>query len=477
MRGALSSIVARKHCTGRHSGYQTGRSNPTEYCLSCYKNLHYINSKDVRYTRGMTNSAALQTDGAVPAIEEQHQQGGVHMFDPKQQRHITENVQGIDKANTKEDVPHADAAWEWFTKTLGAPRLWVAPMVDQSELAFRMLCKRHGAEAAYTPMLHARLFNETQAYREEHFTTTCDQPGEDRPLLAQFCANDPETLLAAARHVEPYVDGVDINLGCPQRIARRGKYGAYLMDDIPLVESMVKILAENLSVPVTVKIRRFPDIKSTIEYAARLEKAGASMVAVHGRTRGEKRAKNSMACWETIAAVKKALHVPVLANGNLRNIHDVNYCLDVTGADGVMSAESLLEDPAMFSPKRLLPGGEYKPTDGPQLLLEYCDFIEKYPTPGRMVKGHAFSMLGPWLTEFVDLREELRGIHLGPQTLRDFTKKCIKRMNETGRDYPIPTVSKRKLEAMEREEAKKEAIAEQEKEARALLELDRKGSV
>lgn len=464
MRVVVSWTVG-KHCI--RCSRRVTLPHPGSIGTHNYLNRNYHTIRE--YRRLLHGMTAVQTDAPVAATE---QQPGVHMFDPTEQQHIMDNVRHIEKENRKEDVPHADAAWEWFTNTLGAPKMWVAPMVDQSELAFRMLCKRHGAEAAYTPMLHARIFNETESYREEHFTTTFDHPEQDRPLLAQFCANDPDTLLAAAKHVEPFVDGVDINLGCPQRIARRGKYGAYLMDDVPLVESLVKILAENLSVPVTVKIRRFPDIKKTIEYAARLERAGASLVAVHGRTRGEKRAKGSMACWETIAAVKKALHVPVLANGNLRNMHDVKHCLEITGADGVMSAESLLEDPAMFSPKRLLPGGEYKPIDGPTLLLEYCDLIEKYPTPGRMVKGHTFSLLGPWLTEFVDLREELRRITLDPTNLREFTTRVMQRIHETGREYPVPAVSKRKLEAMEREAAKEAAIAEQEKEAQALADLN-----
>lgn len=79
-----------------------------------------------------------------------------------------------------------------------------------------------------------------------------------RPLFVQFCANDPETLLKAAKLVEGQCDAVDINFGCPQRIARRGKYGAFLMDDLPLVEKLVRTLAEGLSIPVTCKVMLFP---------------------------------------------------------------------------------------------------------------------------------------------------------------------------------------------------------------------------
>lgn len=109
----------------------------------------------------------------------------------------------------------------------------------QSELPFRMLCRKHGATAAYTPMLHARLFSETAAYREEHLTT-CEA---DRPLFVQFCANDPAVLLNAAKHVDDgRCDYVDLNFGCPQRIAKKGNYGAFLMDDLPRAESLVAAL-------------------------------------------------------------------------------------------------------------------------------------------------------------------------------------------------------------------------------------------
>ncbi len=86
--------------------------------------------------------------------------------------------------------------------------------------------------------------------------------------------------------------------------------------------------------------------------------------------------------------------MPVLANGNIQTLHDVQRCMEYTGCVGVMSAESLLEDPALFSPARLTPEGEFRGTAGAQLLLEYLDLAEQHPTPMRMVTGHAFKMLG-----------------------------------------------------------------------------------
>ncbi|XVF61231.1 hypothetical protein PTKIN_Ptkin08bG0113400 [Pterospermum kingtungense] len=209
-------------------------------------------------------------------------------------------------------------------------------MVDNSELPFRMLCRKYGATAAYTPMLHSRIFTDNEKYRNQEFTT-CK---EDRPLFVQFCANDPDVLLEAARRVEPYCDYVDINLGCPQRIAKRGYYGAFLMDNLPLVKSLVEKLASNLNVLVSCKIRVFPNLQDTLKYAKMLEDAGCSLLAVHGRTRDKKDGKKCRADWNAIKAVKNALRIPVLANGNIRHMDDVHNCLEETGADGVLSAET-----------------------------------------------------------------------------------------------------------------------------------------
>lgn len=92
-------------------------------------------------------------------------------------------------------------------------------------------------------------------------------------------------------------------------------------------------------------------------------------------------------------AVKQALQIPVLANGNIRNINDVDKCLEATGADGVMSAESLLGDPALFWSERRRDDSKAH-LEGCRLLLEYLDIWESYPVPFGMVRGHAFKMLG-----------------------------------------------------------------------------------
>ncbi|CAH9124664.1 unnamed protein product [Cuscuta epithymum] len=302
-----------------------------------------------------------------------------------------------------------ERAWAHWNK-LGQPKCIVAPMVDNSELPFRMLCRKYGAEAAYTPMLHSRIFTENEKYRSVEFTT-CK---EDRPLFVQFCANDPDTLLEAARRVEPYCDYVDINFGCPQRIAKRGNYGAFLMDNLSLIRSLVEKLSNNLTVPVSCKIRIFPDLQDTINYAKMLEDAGCALLAVHGRTRDEKDGKKIRAHWDIVKAVKKSVRIPVLANGNIRHMDDVKSCLEETGAEGVLSAESLLENPALFAGYRTSEwtegsGGikEDNRVDQAELVEEYLKFCEKYPVPWRMIRSHVHKMLGEWFRVQPDIREDL----------------------------------------------------------------------
>ncbi|XP_024978580.1 tRNA-dihydrouridine(16/17) synthase [NAD(P)(+)]-like [Cynara cardunculus var. scolymus] len=329
-----------------------------------------------------------------------------------------------------------EGAWAHWKK-LGEPKLIVAPMVDNSELPFRLLCRKYGAEAAYTPMLHSRIFTENEKYRSQEFTT-CK---EDRPLFVQFCANDPDTLLEAARRVEPYCDYVDINLGCPQRIAKRGNYGAFLMDKLPLVKSLVEKLALNLNVPVSCKIRVFPDLQDTLNYAKMLEDAGCALLAVHGRTRDEKDGKKIRADWKAIRAVKNTLRIPVLANGNIRHMDDVKNCLEETGADGVLSAETLLENPALFAGFRTIEwvsdgedGNQDSKLDQAGLVVEYLKLCEKYPVPWRMIRAHVHKMLGEWFRIHPHVRDDFNAQSI---LSFEFLYGMVDRLRELGVSRPL----------------------------------------
>lgn len=284
--------------------------------------------------------------------------------------------------------------WEAW-RLLGSPRYVVAPMVDGSELAFRDLCRKYGATLAYTPMLNSKIFVRDAKYRAEHFTTH----KLDRPLAAQFCANDPVTLVEAAKHIQRSVDAIDLNLGCPQGIAKRGHYGSFLMEEWGLLHDIVSTAVRELDVPVWVKIRIFSEVGKTVKYARMLEDAGASLIAVHGRTREQKGKGAPPADWEVIKAVKLAVRVPVIANGNVRCLRDANEALAATGADGVMSAWALLDNPGTFlgdgAPSRMA------------LAKEYLDFAEKYDTPMRMVRLHIFKLFRGRLDYNMDLNESV----------------------------------------------------------------------
>ncbi|RGP59290.1 trna-dihydrouridine synthase 1 [Fusarium sporotrichioides] len=253
-----------------------------------------------------------------------------------------------------------------FYESIGSPKFVVAPMVDQSEFAWRMLTRsfisptEQKSLLAYTPMLHARLFSQDDKYRKAHFqavkadgeTPWLDgNPSIDRPLFVQFCANDPDALLSAAKQVAPYCDAVDLNLGCPQGIARKGKYGAFLQEDQDLIFRLINILHKELPVPVTAKIRILDTKEETLAYAQNVLKAGASILTVHGRKREQKGHLTGLAEWKMIRFLRDSLpkETVIFANGNILQEGDIEKCLEATGADGVMSAEGNLSDPAIFT--------------------------------------------------------------------------------------------------------------------------------
>lgn len=288
--------------------------------------------------------------------------------------------------------------WSHWNDILGAPKLVLAPMVDHSELPWRMLSRELGCQLAYTPMFHAANFASQKKYRQKYFST-CQ---EDRPLIIQFCANNADTFVAAAKLVETQCDGIDLNLGCPQEIAKRGHYGAFLQDDWNLIRELVSRLRNNLNenLSVSCKIRRFEELDKTVQYAQALEKAGCSFVGIHARTREQRGCKTGAADWSYIKAVKSALTIPVIGNGNIQSLREANLCLEETGVDAIMSAEGNLYNPALFL-------GVHPPAW--TMAEKYLDHVDRYPVPSGMAKSHIFKLFHRCvaLEENYDLRCKL----------------------------------------------------------------------
>lgn len=276
-------------------------------------------------------------------------------------------------------------------------RFVMAPMVGGSELPFRMFSRAAGAQLCYTPMIYSAPFATDASYRAnpENGFQTC---AADRPLVAHFCGNDPEVLLAASRHVVAHVDAIDLNLGCPQRIAHAGHFGSYLLDecDWDLVCSIVKRLSDSLPVPVFCKIRLLNDIEDTLRLVKKLEASGASLLAVHARYRGSPtHRRDGPAHLEQIAVLKKAVRIPILANGNVRCWADVEANLLTTNADGIMAAEGLLDDPCLFAPgASVKSGGTNSELRGIEKKLRQIQALQKKQSSGSTLSSQELEKVG-----------------------------------------------------------------------------------
>lgn len=299
-------------------------------------------------------------------------------------------------------------------ESMGQPKTIVAPMVDQSELAWRILSRRHGAQLCYTPMFHARLFGTSEHYRRENFGDMDGDPKFDRPLIVQFCANDPQELLAAARHVVGRCDAVDLNLGCPQGIARKGHYGSFLMEDWDLIYKLINTLHNELEIPVTAKIRIYDDREKTLDYAKHVLSAGAQFLTVHGRTREMKGQKTGLADWSTIKYLRDSLpqDTVMFANGNILYQEDIDRCLEATDTDAVMSAEGNLYNPAVFKNEDNI-DKKFPRVD--KMAREYFEIAKNTPGNANLsaMKSHFFKLLRPFLSHRTDIRNQLGTIKKG----------------------------------------------------------------
>jgi len=294
--------------------------------------------------------------------------------------------------------------WDWW-ESIGCPKHVAAPMVDQSELAFRMMIRKYGVGLAYTPMINSKVFATSSTYRKENFYTA---PGDD-PLVAQFCGDDAELLVESAKYIQDQVSAIDINFGCPQGIARKGHYGSYLLEEPELCVKLVSETVTNLECPVTVKMRLVnvndPGFQDTINLISQFEASGADLLCIHVRTREMKKDNTGPALWDACKLIKERFKAfPIVCNGGIGTYNDVVKCMEFTGCDAVMSSEALLEKPDLFCPESTM--------SQDALAKEYLEYIRKYPVVARRwevrcVKSHMFRFLYAGLQRHIDLRDKL----------------------------------------------------------------------
>lgn len=221
----------------------------------------------------------------------------------------------------------------------------LAPMAGVSDLPFRLLCKEQGAGMTSMEMISAKAI----LYNNKNTESLLDiHPMEDKVSLQLF-GNDPKIMAEIAKRIEERPFSVlDINMGCPVPKIVNNHEGSALMKNPELVYEIVRSISEAISKPVTVKIRKGFDEEhvNAVEVAKAAEAGGAKAVAVHARTREQFYAGN--ADWSIIKAVKEALKIPVIGNGDITCGEDAKRMLLETGCDAVMIGRAAQGNPFIF---------------------------------------------------------------------------------------------------------------------------------
>ena len=299
-------------------------------------------------------------------------------------------------------------------------QLILAPMAGVTDLAFRQICREHGAGLTVTEMASAKALE----YGDKKTPRLLRLAPGEHPASAQIFGSDPACMARSAKRALELsgCDIIDINMGCPApKIVGNGD-GSALMKSPDLAARIVAAVKQAVPVPVTVKFRMGWDAQSVncVEFARLCERAGADMVAVHGRTRSQQ--YSGTANWDIIRAVKEAVTIPVAANGDVFAPQDVPHILAHTGADFVMIGRGSLGDPWIFERAHALMQTGVLPPLPP--------FAERIDTAVRQIelavadKGERVALL--------EARKHVNWYLKGVSHVRDFKKRisALTRLDE-----------------------------------------------
>lgn len=295
--------------------------------------------------------------------------------------------------------------------------LFLAPMAGVSESPFRRLCRRWGADVVVTEFLSA------EGIRRENEATIAKLrfAPEEHPIGVQIFGAEPDAMREAAAAVTDVFqpDYIDINFGCPVKKVVRRNGGSGCLRDLGLVQDIIRAVVQGTHLPVTCKVRSgwSEEMRDPVTIGLRCQDAGVRAIALHPRTRTQM--YTGEARWEEIAAMKQALEIPVIGNGDIKTAEDALRMRRETGCDGVMIARGSFGQPWVFQQARaLLEGTPVPATPGVEerfrIALDHARMVQAYeadPVGAAIEFRKHLGWYVKGLPNSSELRKKLHAVH------------------------------------------------------------------
>ena len=261
----------------------------------------------------------------------------------------------------------------------------LAPMAGVCNLAFRTICKEMGCGLIYAEMVSDKAI----VYNNKKTIDMLSMTDFERPISQQIFGSDVDSFCKAAKYIEKNMkpDIIDINMGCPvPKVAVSAQAGSALLKNPDKVYDIVKNVVDIVSIPVTVKIRSGWDSNhiNAAEIAKVVEKAGASAITVHGRTRAQ--GYSGKVDLDIIKKVKDSVSIPVIGNGDIKSCYDAKYMMDYTNCDAVMIGRGILGNP--------------------WLIKECVEYLEDGTLPKEVTINEKFDMIKKHMDLLINTKPE-----------------------------------------------------------------------